>query len=276
MAVRYVEITLDEMEKFLKRAFRAFRPKQGVIGGEYFYELKLGPAVGIRVLTSVKTGSGMGARSGKDTIKVQFISLKDNNLLTKKGEQPTIVKRTKNWRDSIKDRVAELVEKYDDNEEWWEEWASTRSRRGDPEREMRQEEKDREREERERKKLVQRQKQEQKELGRGEEEDGPLKRRPRPTEYQREVPLERLRGDITTKQIGFIRSLLRKVDHKDWADLGLGDIAGFDHIPNKEQLESLDKRTGSQVIEALLKAGYGRRYATEEEDFKELEREALI
>jgi hypothetical protein len=249
MAARYVEVTLDEMDKILKRAFRILRPRKGENRGEVYYDLKLGKYVGIRVWTSIRPRSGSGAGVGQDAIRVQLISLKDNGPL-QKGKAP-IVKRTQNWRDNLKKRVEELIDKYEDNEEFWENWAENRSRRGDPQKEMkRQEEQERKEEE--------------------ERRSGPPMDADSPSEparsTQREVPLEKLRGDATPKQLGFIRALLRNVNgHEEWRELGLDSVTGFDHIPRRDDLERLSKRDASQVIDILLKAGKGnRRYASEE------------
>jgi predicted CopG family antitoxin len=228
MAAQYTEITLEEMEKFLKRAFRILRPKQDQQRGEIFYDLKLGPFVGIRVWTSIRPTSGVGAGVGADAIRVQFVSLKDQGPL-EKGKAP-IVKRTQGWKDSLKDRIEDLIEKYEDNEEFWENWAGTRSRKEEPEQVMQRQE---------------------------EVEKPKFTPTPRP-EYQRAVPIERLKGDISEKQVGFIRSLLRSVDHREWNNLKLDDITGFDHIPTQEEIRTLSKRQGSLIIDTLLKAGYGK------------------
>jgi len=249
MAAQYIEISLDEMEKFLKRGFRALRPKQGQQRGEIYFDLHLGQFVGIRVWTSIRPHSGTGAEVGADAIRVQLISLKDQGPL-EKGKAP-IVKRTQGWRNGLQDRIEELAEKYEDNDEFWENWAETRHH-GDPEREMKKEE------------LIEKQQRREEELGiSGEGEENRPSSQP-PT-YQRTVPLDKLRGEITPKQAGFIRSLLKKVDHQEWANLGLNRITGFDHIPTQEQLMGLSKRQASELIDALMKTGHGRRYANEED-----------
>lgn len=124
MAATYTEVSLEDMDKFLRRAFRTLRPKQGEQYNEYYYDLKLGPYVGVRVWTSVQKHSGQGAGVGSDAIRVQFVSLKDKRPL-EKGKAP-IVKRTQGWRTSLQDRIEDLIEKYEGNDEWWENWAETR------------------------------------------------------------------------------------------------------------------------------------------------------
>jgi len=256
MAAQYIEITLEEMEKFLKRGFRALRPKQGQQRGEIYFDLHLGQFVGIRVWSSIRPHSGTGAEVGADAIRVQLISLKDQGPL-EKGKAP-IVKRTQGWRNGLQDRIEELAEKYEDNDEFWEHWAETRYH-GDPEREMKKEE-----QEEKRKELVEKQQRREEELGiSGEGEENKPSSQPLPPSYQRTVPLDKLQGDITPKQAGFIRALLKKVDHQEWKNLGFNKITGFDHIPNQDELMSLSKRKASELIEALI--GYGRRFANEED-----------
>jgi len=251
----YVEIPLEEMEKFLKRAFRAFRPKQGIFkGNEYYYILTLGPNVGIRIMTSVKTRSGVGAGRGVKTMKVQLVSLRDGGLLMRKEKQPTPVKRTTNWKDSIKDRVGELVEKYDDGEEFWEKLALTRSRPADPEREMERQEREEEREQQE----SERRQEELKDTG--------IKGFPTPEMLRRFPKQKRMTGDVTPPQLRYVNGLLSKIKHDDWHELNLYDVTGIDHILTRDERQALTKQQASMIIEILLEAGFGRKYASEEED----------
>jgi hypothetical protein len=138
MAATYTEVSLEDIEKFLRRSFRVLRPHQGVTRGEIHYDMELGRFVGIRVWTSVARGRESGAGVGADAIRVGLISLKDKGPL-EKGKLP-IVKRTQNWRDSLKDRIEDAVEKYEEKDEFWEQWAETRQRSGGPEKAIRQEE----------------------------------------------------------------------------------------------------------------------------------------
>jgi len=246
MAAQFTEVTLEDMEKFLKRGFRVLRPSKGSDKGEIYYELKLGPFVGIRVWTSIKPHTGVGADVGADAIRVQLVSLKDHGPL-EKGKAP-IVKRTQGWRSSLQDKIEELVEKYEDREEFWEQWAGTRQR-GAP------------------KKLIldhretDRMMQQDIEGERLEEEIRQNRdpSRPRP-EYQ---PPQNTNNSnlITPKQAGFIRGLLRGKTNQDWVRLGLERATGFNQIPTQVQLESLSKRQAGTVIDTLLKSQGGRRYA---------------
>ena len=240
MAAQYTEVTLEDMDKFLRRAFRALRPKQSSQYNEYYYDLKLGQHVGIRVWTSVGIRSGTGAGVGADAIRVQLISLKDQRPL-EKGKAP-IVKRTQGWRTSLQQRIEEFIEKYEDSDEFWEDWASTRRVR-DKDRDREVEERQQEREQ------VQEQRQEER------QEERPPSSAPQPGP-----------GMATEKQVGFAAKLLTGVRDSSWQMYGLDRVTGLNHVPDREELARLSKRTISQVIDILLqsKGGGYRRYAAEE------------
>lgn len=118
MAAQYTEITGQEMEVFLKRAFRALRPTQGIQNKEVYYDLKLSPQVAIRVWTSIKPW-GASAGVGEDAIRVQFLGVKVNRPLVS-GKAP-IVKRTQGWRNSLQDKIEEYLELYEEKSEYWDE-----------------------------------------------------------------------------------------------------------------------------------------------------------
>lgn len=115
MAAEYTQVSMKDMETFLKRAFRILKPTLGVERGEQYFMLKLSPSTGIRVLTSIGSGREIGAGVGQDAIRVQLFSTRKNKPL-KPGKAP-IVKRTQNWRDSLKDRVEDAMDDYDAHEE---------------------------------------------------------------------------------------------------------------------------------------------------------------
>lgn len=116
MAAQYTEISGQEMEVFLKRAFRALRPTQGIQNKEIYYDLKLSPQVAIRVWTSIRPW-GASAGVGEDAIRVQFLGVKVNRPLVS-GKAP-IVKRTQNWRNSLQDKIEEYLELYEEKSEYW-------------------------------------------------------------------------------------------------------------------------------------------------------------
>jgi len=147
MAAKFTSITIEEMDKFIKRAFHALHPKQGVFGGTYFYDLRLSKIVAVRITTSIKVHSNAARGVGESSIKVRLVSLKDNRGLDGKSE--SIVKRTQNWRDNLADRVESLVELYDNKAEQLDSWAQTRNDNADRgyRHEQREDEREHEREE---------------------------------------------------------------------------------------------------------------------------------
>ena len=115
MAATYTQVTLQDMDAFLKRAFRSLRPERGSQRGEITYDLFLSPTTVIRVFTSIGESRDSGAQVGEDAIRILLFSLKKGRPL-KPGKAP-IVKRTQNWRDSLKDRIEDYLEAYSDHEE---------------------------------------------------------------------------------------------------------------------------------------------------------------
>lgn len=129
MAATYTEVTLDDMDKFLKRGFRALRPKQGVQNGEYFYDLSLSDNVVARVWTSVRRGSGTGAGVGEDAIRVQLMGTVQKRPLMS-GKAP-IVKRTQGWKNTLQTKIEDLIETYEDRSGYWESRATGKPQPGE-------------------------------------------------------------------------------------------------------------------------------------------------
>ncbi len=115
MAAQFTEVTLDEMDRFLKRGWRTLRPKPASERGEVYYDLSLSDNVVIRVWTSIGASRSSGAGVGEDAIRVQLFSNKTRRPLMK-GKAP-IVKRTQGWKDNLQDRIEDYMEKYDEKEE---------------------------------------------------------------------------------------------------------------------------------------------------------------
>lgn len=122
MAATYVEVSLEDVEKLLKRSFHATRPKQGKRGGIYYYDLKVGDNVAIRVWSSVSARSDMGRGVGESAIRVHLVALRTGRPL-EAGKAP-IVKRTQNWRTNLQDLIEEKLELFEEKEEYWESRAS--------------------------------------------------------------------------------------------------------------------------------------------------------
>lgn len=123
MAARYTEVTLEDMERFLKRAYRVLRPKKGEQRGEVYYDLNLSDGkIFVRVWTSIRPRSGTGAGVGEDAIRVTMIT-RNGKPLMPKGK---IVKRTQNWRNNLQSRIEELIETYESKTGYWKDRQSQR------------------------------------------------------------------------------------------------------------------------------------------------------
>lgn len=116
MAATFVTVTLDDMDKFLKRAFRPFKPKPGTSRGEVYYDLNVSKGnIFIRVWTSVRPQTAYGADVGSDAIRVTMITKGGKPLVSKQ----TIVKRTQGWRGNLQERIEGLLEDYEAKVEYW-------------------------------------------------------------------------------------------------------------------------------------------------------------
>lgn len=114
-AATYTEVSLDDMEKFVRRGFHALHPKKGSDRGEVTIQLFLSQYVGIRILTSIPEHGSVGRGNGEDAIRVQLYHFGKNRPLM--PGKPPIVKRTQGWRDSLQDKIEDMIEKYEDKEE---------------------------------------------------------------------------------------------------------------------------------------------------------------
>lgn len=119
MAATFTQISIGDIEQFLKRAFRALKPHAGPnVRGEATFDLHLSDAVVIRIYTSVSSGGTSAAGVGSDAIRVGLYSVKANRPL-KSGKLP-IVKRTQGWRDNLRERIEDEIADYDEREQYWE------------------------------------------------------------------------------------------------------------------------------------------------------------
>ena len=119
MAERFVEVTVEDMRRALKRRFRAYRPRESVVNGMYVFDLKIDDHVAIRVWTSIPTHKGVGKSVGDSSIKVQMVSLrKGSPLQSNKNKQP-IVQRSTNWADNLENRINKLQLKYNESADFW-------------------------------------------------------------------------------------------------------------------------------------------------------------
>jgi hypothetical protein len=250
MAATYTEVSLEAIHKLLKRAFRVvLSPTQEIVRGEICFVLEIGTFVGIRVMTSVHRGRDTGAGRGQDAIRVGLISLKDRGPL--EGGKMAIVKRTQNWADSLKDRIEDCIEKYEDKDEFWEQWAETRKRvdtRAKPEPERVQD------------------------PGRDGEGDGPDERPPlapapvlKPPVPTRQYDPDRMQGGITPPQMNYLRVLMRGMTQERWESAGAPAITGLSNYPRTPRdLNTVSKGQASKLIDQLKKQlpAAGSRYAS--------------
>jgi len=119
MAAQFTDISLDDMETFLKRAFRALRPMLSPQQdrGEYVFHLYLSPGVGIRVLSSIRKGEEMARGVGQDAIRVQLYRFSGGRVGPLMPGKPPIVKRTQGWKSNLRQRIEDMIEAYDQVDE---------------------------------------------------------------------------------------------------------------------------------------------------------------
>lgn len=200
MAAQFTEVTLEDMEKFLKRGWRALRPKQGTERGELYYDLSLSDHVVIRVWTSIHARQETGAGVGEDAIRIQLFSKTTKRPLMK-GKAP-IVKRTQGWRNNLQDRIEDYIQAYEEKDDYWESLASggrARQEAPPPPSQPQEEERDREREEVE---------QEQR--------------------YQEELRQERERSMAPSR--GPLKATFTKLKNGDWGLRILGEASTGDRV----------------------------------------------
>lgn len=113
----FTPVSLDEMEKFIKRGFHALDPEKKVVKGEIVFDLTIEPGIVIRVWTSIHQGSQTGASVGSDAIRVQFYNASKNHPMVP-GKAP-IVKRTQNWRDNLRERIEDVLEFFEEKADYW-------------------------------------------------------------------------------------------------------------------------------------------------------------
>lgn len=112
----YEEITLEDMERFLKRGYRVLRPKKGASRGELYYDLNLSDEkILIRVWTSIHPQTGVSAQSGSDAIRVTLLTRSGRPLMPKS----TIVKRTGRWKATLQERIDDYIELYEAKTDYW-------------------------------------------------------------------------------------------------------------------------------------------------------------
>lgn len=114
MAAQFTEVSLDEMVKYLQRAFHALEPQRQInVRGELAIDLPLSEKVSILVFTSIGFNSAQAAGLGEDAIRVGLFR---GGRPLKPGKLP-IVKRTQGWKNTLRDKIEEAMEIYDERSE---------------------------------------------------------------------------------------------------------------------------------------------------------------
>ena len=115
MAAQFTDVTLGDMETLLSRSFHSLHQKKGAIKGELVVDLYFSPKVGTRVWTSIGQNQTSGADVGDDAIRVQLYNF-EKNMPLMRGKAP-IVKRTQGWKDNLRERIEENLERFYEKEE---------------------------------------------------------------------------------------------------------------------------------------------------------------
>lgn len=113
-AATFVQVSLEEMDKVIRRGFRAMDPKQSRSNwGEVLYELTPDdddPETVIRIQTSIFQGA-QARGEGEDSIRVTIINAKTGRPITGKYQR---VHRTQNWKDNLRSRIEDAIEEVED------------------------------------------------------------------------------------------------------------------------------------------------------------------
>jgi hypothetical protein len=126
----FTPVTLDEIKKIVMNAFHALDPKLDNFRGEACIDLFLNDdkSLAVRVMTSVRHGGYSGADVGADAMRVGIWGVKKGRFLAK----TTMVKRTPNWKDTLRERVEDALENYDDEQAKWDGMAASEGQRLPP------------------------------------------------------------------------------------------------------------------------------------------------
>lgn len=260
MAAEYTKFSIDDIEKFLKRGFRAMRPRKGE-QREVYFDLKLSSKAFIRVWTSIYPGEELVRSKELRPVRVQLLGgpiLSKGRPLTR-GKAP-IVKRTQNWRSTLQNRIQDFIElfeggtydRYHDDDDEDEAAAPPPMQVAEP--------------------LPQPAPDEAEEEESGEPPAGDEPKRPKFTG-----------PPITGPQLSFVMKLVGHLT-KQGKMAGIANDYGFDPGPITEEAvkATLSKATASKFIDSAKRelgwdsggggGGYGRsryrRYAGEDESFE--------
>lgn len=103
MAERYTEISIEEMDNFLKED-KGWQ--KNISGYEYVYDYKMKHfPVLIKVMSSVSVVSAKGRNKGSDAIRVFAVQIDKNGKVIKGLLSSKRVYRTENWRENLEKAV---------------------------------------------------------------------------------------------------------------------------------------------------------------------------
>ncbi|MFA5054374.1 MAG: hypothetical protein WC565_09960 [Parcubacteria group bacterium] len=113
----FTPITLDEVRKVIFSAYHAMDPKQVIYQGEVCIDVFLNEekTLSVRIMTSVHGSSEEGAGRGTDPMRVGIFAQKRNRFI----EKTATVKRTPNWKSTLRERVEDKIELYEDDPGNW-------------------------------------------------------------------------------------------------------------------------------------------------------------
>ncbi len=113
-AAHAVTVTLPEIDQLIRRAFRATKPRvEKSSWGEVIYILTPDaedPTNVIQVQTSVFTGQAARGE-GEDSMRVTLMNTKSKRPFAGREQR---VHRVENWRDNLRKRIEDAIEKFED------------------------------------------------------------------------------------------------------------------------------------------------------------------
>lgn len=112
----YTKLSLDDLDLFLKRTFRALQPVRKEGSSDYFYDLYLSHSVKIQVWSSIYKGDTEVKSTENHPMKIIFMGRR-GRISPKEPE--IIVKRVEGWKGNLRSRIEELVELYHVDPEGW-------------------------------------------------------------------------------------------------------------------------------------------------------------
>lgn len=142
MATQFAEITLEEMDRFLKRGWRALRPKQSIHHNVNVYDLFLSKSVMIRVWTSIPARRETVRDVGETTIKIQLLNAHSGRPLV--SGKALFAKRVLGWKNNLQDRIEDYIELYEEKEEYFEALAGNHQQQTLPGTEEKEDDRERE------------------------------------------------------------------------------------------------------------------------------------